>query len=71
MKGSFDTLKSQYDDINRNYQKETDRLANLQAENKKLNKTVKLLEEKLAASDKEYSRADELTERVFVYEAAG
>ena len=65
MKGSFDTLKSQYDDINRNYQKETDRLANLQAENKKLNKTVKLLEEKLAASDKEYSRADELTERVF------
>lgn len=64
IKGSFDTLKVQYDELTRNFNKENDKSTGLQAENKKLGKTVKLLEERASTTERDLLKADELNGKV-------
>jgi hypothetical protein len=64
LKASLETLKSQNEDLHRTNLKDTDKLAILQVENKKMRKTVKALESRAGIAENEFLRAEGLNGKV-------
>lgn len=62
----MDYLKAQNEELARTHQKEADKALNVQTETRKMTKAVNLLEEKLSLKEKEVSKAEELSARVYL-----
>lgn len=63
-RANVELLKTENEELTRNYQKESDKSLNVQTESRKMVKNLQGLEEKLAAKEKELAKSDELNGRV-------